>query len=84
MLMKVRPYIKLFDSQQYLNALPNGDRCLAMTWSGDYAVAATRAEEAGLEINLAYTMPEGRQQHLVRRDADPEGRAEPGERASCS
>ena len=26
MLMKVRPYIKLFDSQQYLNDLPNGDR----------------------------------------------------------
>ena len=46
-----------FDSQQYLNALPNGDRCIAMTWSGDYAVAAARAEEAGLKINLAYTVP---------------------------
>jgi len=57
MLMKVRPYIKAFDSQQYLNALPNGDRCIAMTWSGDYAVAAARAEEAGLKINLAYTVP---------------------------
>ncbi|WP_162917396.1 polyamine ABC transporter substrate-binding protein [Dongia deserti] len=57
MLMKVRPYIQLFDSQQYLNALPNGDRCLAMTWSGDYAVAAARAEEAGIEIDLAYTVP---------------------------
>lgn len=57
MLMKVRPYIQLFDSQQYLNALPNGDRCIAMTWSGDYAVAAARAEEAGLKINLAYTVP---------------------------
>ena len=57
MLMKIRPYIQLFDSQQYLNALPNGDRCVAMTWSGDYAVAAGRAEEAGLDINLAYTVP---------------------------
>jgi putrescine transport system substrate-binding protein len=57
MLMKVRPYIKAFDSQQYLNALPNGDLCIAVTWSGDYAVAATRAEEAGLKINLAYTVP---------------------------
>jgi putrescine transport system substrate-binding protein len=54
--MKIRPYIQVFDSQQYLNALPNGDRCIAMTWSGDYAVAATRAEEAGVEINLAYTV----------------------------
>jgi putrescine transport system substrate-binding protein len=57
MLMKVRPYIKLFDSQQYLNDLPNSERCLAMTWSGDYAVAALRAEEAGVKINLAYTVP---------------------------
>jgi putrescine transport system substrate-binding protein len=57
MLMKIRPYIQVFDSQQYLNALPNGDRCIAMTWSGDYAVAATRAQEAGLKINLAYTVP---------------------------
>ena len=57
MLMKIRPYIQVFDSQQYLNALPNGDRCVAMTWSGDYAVAAGRAEEAGLDINLAYAVP---------------------------
>jgi putrescine transport system substrate-binding protein len=57
MLMKVRPYVKAFDAQQYLNGLPTGDVCLAMTWSGDYAVAATRAEEAGIEINLAYTVP---------------------------
>lgn len=56
MLMKVRPYIQLFDSQQYLNALPTGDRCLAMTWSGDYAVAALRAEEAGVDIELSYTV----------------------------
>jgi putrescine transport system substrate-binding protein len=57
MLMKARPFVKAFDAQQYLNGLPNGDVCLAMTWSGDYAVAATRAEEAGIEIALAYTVP---------------------------
>ena len=57
MLMKIRPFIKLFDSQQYLNSIPNGDMCLVMTWSGDYAVAANRAAEAGLDIELAYTIP---------------------------
>lgn len=57
MLMKVRPYIKLFDTQQYLTTLPNGDMCLVMTYSGDYAVAAGRAAEAGVDINLAYTVP---------------------------
>jgi putrescine transport system substrate-binding protein len=57
MLLKARPFIRLFDSQQYMNSLPNSDICLAMTWSGDYAVAAGRAEEAGLDIELAYTVP---------------------------
>lgn len=57
MLMKARPFIRLFDSQQYLNSLPNKDVCMAMTWSGDYAVAAARAEEAGVQINLQYTVP---------------------------
>ena len=40
-----------------ITSLPNGDICLAMTWSGDYAVAAARAEEAGLKVELAYTVP---------------------------
>jgi putrescine transport system substrate-binding protein len=55
--MKARPFIRLFDSQQYLNSLPNSDVCMAMTWSGDYAVAAQRAADAGVKINLAYTVP---------------------------
>lgn len=57
MLAKVRPYITMFDSQSYLNALPNGDRCIAMSWSGDYATAQARADEAGKDIHLAYTVP---------------------------
>jgi putrescine transport system substrate-binding protein len=57
MLLKARPYIRVFDSQQYLNELPTSNRCLAMTWSGDYAVAALRAEEAGVAIELSYTVP---------------------------
>jgi putrescine transport system substrate-binding protein len=57
MLSKVRPYIMVFDAEGYLNALPNGDRCIAMSWSGDYATAQARAEEAGKKINLAYTVP---------------------------
>ncbi|MBL8708018.1 MAG: polyamine ABC transporter substrate-binding protein [Rhodospirillaceae bacterium] len=57
MLMKVRPYIRNFDSQQYLNALPTGNYCISMSWSGDYATASARAEEAGVDVNLAYTIP---------------------------
>ena len=51
------PFNRLIDSQQYLNSQPNKDVCMAMTWSGDYSVAAARAEEAGVEINLSYTVP---------------------------
>ncbi|TDQ80993.1 putrescine transport system substrate-binding protein [Dongia mobilis] len=57
MVMKVRPFIRQFDSQQYLNALPNGENCISMSWSGDYATAAGRAAEAGIDIELAYTIP---------------------------
>jgi len=53
----IRQYIKTFDSSNYLNALPNKELCVAMTWSGDYATAATRAADAGVEIDLAYRIP---------------------------
>ncbi|WP_201191024.1 polyamine ABC transporter substrate-binding protein [Pseudomonas fluorescens] len=57
LLLSVRPYIRKFDSVNYLTSLPNGDVCMAMTWSGDYATAMARAEEAKLKINLAYFIP---------------------------
>lgn len=57
MVMKVRPFIRQFDSQQYLNSLPNGENCISMSWSGDYATASARAAEAGIDIELAYTIP---------------------------
>lgn len=57
LLLSVRPYIRKFDSVSYLSALPNGDQCMAMTWSGDYATATARAEEAGVQIELDYFIP---------------------------
>ena len=56
-LKSVRPYIKYFSSTKLMLDLPSQEVCVAMAWSGDYAVATTRAAEAGLEINLAYTVP---------------------------
>ena len=56
-LMKVRPYIRYFSSTKMINDLPNREVCVAMSWSGDYAQAAARAEEAGVEVDLAYTVP---------------------------
>ena len=58
-LMKsIRPYIKYFSGGKMLIDLPNKEICVAMNWSGDYAVAKARAEEAGIDINLGYSMLE--------------------------
>jgi putrescine transport system substrate-binding protein len=53
----IRQYIRTFDNQNYLNAIPNGELCVINNWSGDYAVAKARAAEAGIDINLAYFVP---------------------------
>jgi putrescine transport system substrate-binding protein len=57
MLMKVRPYIRAFDSAEYLNALANKESCIAMSWSSDYAQSRARARAVGVIINLAFTVP---------------------------
>ncbi len=53
----IRQYIRTFDNQNYLNAIPNGELCVINNWSGDYAVAKSRAAEAGVGMNLAYFVP---------------------------
>ena len=53
----IRPYIRYFSSAKMLIDMPNKEVCVAMSWSGDYIVARTRAAEAGIDINLAYAMP---------------------------
>jgi putrescine transport system substrate-binding protein len=56
-LKSVRPYVRYFSNQMLMTDLPNKQICVAMSWSGDYAQAARRAEEAGVDIELRYTMP---------------------------
>jgi putrescine transport system substrate-binding protein len=53
----IRDQIRTFDNQNYLNAIPNGELCVINSWSGDYATAAARADEVGLDMNLAYFVP---------------------------
>jgi putrescine transport system substrate-binding protein len=57
LILSVRPYIRMFDSEAFMNALPNKELCIAMSWSGDYETAAARAKAAGLKVNLAFTVP---------------------------
>jgi putrescine transport system substrate-binding protein len=53
----LRRYIKKFHSSEYINALANGDICLAIGWSGDSFQARNRAREAGNGIEIAYVIP---------------------------
>jgi putrescine transport system substrate-binding protein len=46
LLQTIRPYITKFHSSEYINALANGDICLAVGWSGDVFQAKNRAKEA--------------------------------------
>ena len=57
LLKTVRPYIRNFDSAEYMNELPNKELCIAMSWSGDYATAKARAKAAGVDVDLAFTVP---------------------------
>jgi putrescine transport system substrate-binding protein len=53
----VRPYVRYFGNTKMASDMANREICVAMSWSGDYAVAKSRAREAGLDIDLRYTMP---------------------------
>jgi len=53
-LTEVRPYIQKFHSSEYINALANGDICLAIGWSGDILQARDRAAEANNGEEIEY------------------------------
>jgi putrescine transport system substrate-binding protein len=56
-LLAVRPHILKFHSSEYINALANGDICVAFGWSGDILQARDRADEAENGVEIAYNAP---------------------------
>jgi putrescine transport system substrate-binding protein len=56
-LTAVRPYVQKFHSSEYINALANGDICVAIGWSGDVLQARDRAAEADNGVEIAYYAP---------------------------
>ena len=56
-LSAVRPYVQKFHSSEYINALANGDICVAIGWSGDILQARDRADEAENGVEIAYNAP---------------------------
>ncbi len=56
-LSAVRPYVLKFHNSEYINALANGDICVAFGWSGDILQARDRADEAENGVEIAYNAP---------------------------
>ncbi|MEQ8298176.1 MAG: polyamine ABC transporter substrate-binding protein [Nitratireductor sp.] len=57
LLLSIRPSIRKFHSSEYINALANGDICMAIGWSGDVFQARDRAAEADQGVVVDYAIP---------------------------
>ncbi len=57
LIMSVRPFIRVFDSNDYVYQLASNELCVAMAWSSDYSTAVLRSRAAGLDLHLAFTLP---------------------------
>jgi putrescine transport system substrate-binding protein len=56
-LFRVRGNVQKFHSSEYINALANGDICVAVGYSGDVMQAKKRAEEAKNDVEIQYIIP---------------------------
>ncbi len=56
-LKPIRPYITKFSNSDFIDALANGDICLAIGYSGDVIQAAGRAREAKNGVKIKYVIP---------------------------
>jgi putrescine transport system substrate-binding protein len=56
-LTKIRPFIRNINSSEYIEALANGDLCVAVGYNGDVMQARDRAREANKGIEVKYYVP---------------------------
>jgi putrescine transport system substrate-binding protein len=56
-LVSVRPFVRMIHSSNYIDALANGEICIAVGWSGDVLQARDRAAEAGQGVVIKYSVP---------------------------
>ncbi len=56
-LLKIRPYIRNINSSEYIEALANGDLCIAVGYNGDVLQARDRAREANKGVEIKYMVP---------------------------
>jgi putrescine transport system substrate-binding protein len=56
-LLKIRPYIRNINSSEYIEALANGDICVAVAYNGDILQARDRARDANKGVEVKYVVP---------------------------
>ena len=56
-LSKIRPFIRNIHSSEYIEALANGDLCIAVAYNGDVMQARDRAHDANKGIDIKYSVP---------------------------
>jgi putrescine transport system substrate-binding protein len=56
-LLKIRPYVRNINSSEYIEALANGDLCVAIGYNGDILQARDRARDANKGIEVKYVVP---------------------------
>lgn len=74
----VSPYIRMFDSETYIDNLANGELCLALGFSGDIFQARDRAVEAGNGVEIEYLIPKEGALRWIDVMAIPKDSAYPG------
>ncbi|MEN0088733.1 MAG: polyamine ABC transporter substrate-binding protein [Pseudomonadota bacterium] len=57
LLLSVRPSVQKFHSSEYVQALANGDICVAIGFSGDIFQSRDAADEADNGVVIAYSIP---------------------------
>ncbi|MEO0637099.1 MAG: polyamine ABC transporter substrate-binding protein [Pseudomonadota bacterium] len=57
LLLSVRPHVQKFHSSEYVQALANGDICVAIGFSGDVFQSIAAADEADNGVTVAYSIP---------------------------
>ncbi|MEM1288398.1 MAG: polyamine ABC transporter substrate-binding protein [Pseudomonadota bacterium] len=57
LMMGARETVQKFHNSENINALANGDICVAVGWSGDMLIARDRAADAKNGVNVEYLIP---------------------------
>jgi putrescine transport system substrate-binding protein len=57
LLNSVKPFIRYFNSSQYIDDLGNGEICVALGYSGDIFIAADAGAAAATPVEIQYVIP---------------------------